>query len=120
MRKLVLFAVLIVALTGAIAAQTGPKAIKFAEFGDIRAVKLKKTIESFCYETKIGNQPQGYIINYGTSTAIKVRRKEIFLSTGCFRTYDPPRITWVDGPRHQRKIWTVLWLIPAGAEPPTP
>lgn len=93
--------------------------VKFADFGKISAVELKKTVDSFCAASKKDEGSQGYIIGYGSPAALKKRRNEIFLSSWCFRTYDPPRITWVDGPA-QPKIRTMFWIVPAGATPPVP
>jgi len=62
---------------------------------------------------------QGYVINYGTPAQIKARRAQITKAIS-FRNYDPSRITFVDGPDNSTGIETRFYLVPPGADNPTP
>ncbi|MEP6787874.1 MAG: hypothetical protein ABJB40_05550 [Acidobacteriota bacterium] len=95
-----------------------PLAYKFAEFGPARAATVGEKMKAFDVAVNADQTAQGYIINYGSRKAVRTRRD--FLMRGItFRKYDATRITFVDGP-FERKIRTVLWIVPAGAENPVP
>lgn len=98
--------------------QEQPKAYKFAEFGGISAKNLSTKVKTFYSELNRERTSQGYIINYGTAKSIRARRK-LILSKINFWYYDPPRVTFIDGP-WERKVRTVMWIVPSGAEAPAP
>lgn len=116
MRKLNLFALLIAAFTGAIAAQTGPKALKFAEFGYIKAKDLEQKMSDFRGALLRDTSNQGYIIIYGTPAEISARK--LILRSMPVIYDDPTRITFVDG--RGTRVRTILWIVPPGATPPSP
>jgi len=97
--------------------QSEPKAIKFAEFGPMSQAGVKARMHGFMEELYNGRNWQGYIITYGTPKAIAARRKQITNSI-TFLRLDPSRLTFVDG--FEKKVRTVMWIVPAGARPPTP
>ncbi len=101
-----------------------PEVIKFAEYTTLTKSKMSETMHEFHdYFLKNGDS-QLYVINYGTSTAIKQRLKLITQS-----------IYWRDGPLSEggmtfiyapmnpssrSKIRTVFWIVPPGADKPKP
>jgi hypothetical protein len=101
--------------------QEKPKAYKFAEFGVITAKGLSTKMQAFYSALKRGKTSQGCIINYGTTKAIRSRRKLFLSALSNIRLpdYDPPRVTFIDGP-WERKVHNVMWIVPNGAETPAP
>lgn len=95
-----------------------PGAYKFAEFGPIGAKAIAAKMASFYEFLKKESTAQGYVINYGSPKEIKARRAAIMKAI-TWRDYDGPRITFVDGP-FEKRIRTVMWIVPAGAGFPTP
>jgi len=72
----------------------------------------------------LGNEPnsQGSIINYGTEQEI-IRREALIRDHIRLRRFDAGRITFARGGATQRSdtnIWTVIWIVPPGAEFPKP
>ena len=121
----ILFLILIV--TGSIAfAQTEeniesretPKAFKVDEFEKATNGNVKMRMDSFYVELNNNPAAQGFIINYGNAKEIFKREKQIRNSI-TFRRHDDSRITLVRGGEREA-IKTVFWLVPPGAEPPTP
>jgi hypothetical protein len=98
--------------------QTKPQAHKFAAFQSIKSDALCEKVHAFYGAIQELPSAQGLIINYGRPAAIRGRRKGI---TQCinFLKYDGPRVTFIDGPV-EPKVRTVFWLVPTGAESPTP
>jgi hypothetical protein len=118
MRNRILIPAFILVFAGLAFSQAEPKAIKFAEFGPMSQAGVKAKVDAFVLELR--NQPsaQGYVILYGTPKAIRARRKQITNSMS-FLYQDPSRITFVDV-KSEKKVRTVMWIVPAGAKPPTP
>ena len=98
--------------------QETPKAIKFDEFEKASNGYVKMKMDAFFVELSNNPAAQGYIINYGTDREIAKREKQIRNSI-TFRRYDVSRITLVRG-GNREVIKTDLWLVPPGAESPTP
>jgi hypothetical protein len=95
-----------------------PSAYIFVEFGKVSKAVATNHIES--YFSKLNSEPdsQGYIINYGTDAGMKLREKRITENI-TFRKFDSPRITIVRG-GNVGKPRTEMWIVPPGAEDPTP
>ncbi len=89
------------------------------EFGVLKDDDVKARIDNLYIELNNSPSAQGYIINYGTDREIARREKQI-RDAIAFRNYDASRITFVRGANEGSGIRTVLWLVPAGATPPTP
>jgi hypothetical protein len=89
------------------------------EYGKLTNDDVKARIDGFY--TQLNNDPnaKGYIIIYGTPAQIKVARAQIMKAIA-FRKYDASRVTIVEGPPQGADVHVKLWLVPAGAEPPTP
>ena len=98
--------------------QETPKAIKLDEFEKATNGYVKMIMDTFYVELNNNPAAQGYIINYGTAREIIKREKQIKVSIA-FRKFDASRITFVRG-GYLKVIKTDLWLVPPGAEPPTP
>ena len=99
-----------------------PSSILVDEFGNLPNGGLRARFDTFLIA--LGNQPnaQGYIVNYGTNKEI-TRREQLIRNQLTFRKYDASRITFVRGganPNGESGVWTRLWVVPPGAEPPTP
>ena len=103
--------------TAPVAAPEGSKVID--EFGKATDDDVKARVDGFY--TQLNNNPnaQGYIINYGTPAQIKKRRAQIMKAIN-FRKYDKSRVTFVDGPDNGSGESTKFYLVPAGADKPTP
>lgn len=103
--------------TAPVAAKIGASVID--EFGKATDDDVKARVDGFY--TQLNNNPnaQGYIINYGTPAQIKKRRAQIMKAIN-FRKYDVSRVTFVDGPDNGTGESTKFYLVPAGADKPTP
>ena len=105
--------------TAGVAERIGPTPVD--EFGKLSNDDVKARIENF-YVTQLNNNPtaQGYIITYGTTKQIAAREKQIRDAIRFLRQ-DPSRVTFVQSVTDAGgDVRTVLWLVPAGATPPTP
>jgi len=91
------------------------------EFGKLPDDEVKARIDALY--TALGNEPnaQGYIINYGTDKEIAARERQIQKAIA-FRKYDPSRVTIVRGGANPNGagVWTKVWIVPPGADNPTP
>jgi len=96
-----------------------PALRKFDEFGLVRNNEIKVRYEKFLNKLIAENRSQGYIMNYGTNKAIAARERQLRNSSNWRCGYDCSRITYVKG-GSARRLKTVFWLVPEGAEPPTP
>ena len=100
----------------------GRQPVPFDEFGKLANDDVKARIQNLYVE--LGNNPnaQGYIINYGTDKEIAAREKQIQNAISFLRL-DANRLTMVRGganPRGESGAWSIVWIVPPGAEPPTP
>ena len=120
MHKIVFLALFImIALSSSIYAQNdAPKAYKFAEFGPTTSAKVLEKMKGFDEELNGLPTAQGYIMNFGSLKFIKVRKGLLFKGIA-FRKYDRSSITFVDA-RYRKKNLTIMWIVPEGAENPTP
>jgi hypothetical protein len=92
------------------------------QFGNLPNDEVRARLDAFF--VALGNNPgaQGYIINYGTDREIS-RREALIRDHIRLRRFDASRITLVRGganPRGETGVWTRLWLVPPGANNPTP
>ena len=94
------------------------KSFKFEQFGKVSVGRIKTYMEMFFKELKNNTTAQGYIINYGSDKGV-MKREKILRNHIVFRRFDTPRITFVRGGEESIVI-TELWIVPEGAEPPTP
>jgi len=105
--------------TGSIAEKPRPRL--FDEFGKLPDDEVKARIQNLYIE--LGNNPgaQGYIINYGTDKEITARERQIRKAID-FLKQDPSRITLVRGGANPNGagVWTKVWIVPPGADNPTP
>jgi hypothetical protein len=116
-RTTILIPAFILVLAGVAFAQPEPKAIKFAEFWTTSQKAVQATMDSYLEEFRKDPSAQGYIITYGSPKAIAARRKQITSSITSMP--EDLRLTFVDG-GFRRTVRTVVWIVPAGAKPPTP
>jgi len=92
---------------------------KVDEFGKLTNDEVKARVQNFYVELANNPSSQGYIINYGTPAQIAARRKQI-TNAITFLKLDPSRVTFVDGGDTGEGPKTKFWLVPPGANPPTP
>ena len=104
---------------------TSPKAEKFDEFGKVSNaewLKRMKILGKKLDEIKYGNL-QLFIINYGTEKDINVAESliEKYLFKNCRDCfgYSNVKITYLRG-NSTGKARRVFWIVPFGAETPTP
>lgn len=89
-------------------------------FGKLPDDEVKARMEALL--RTLGNDPtaQGYIINYGTDKEIAARERQIQKAI-VFLKMDANRIRMVRaGANPNGAIWTIVWVVPAGAEFPKP
>lgn len=98
--------------------QNKPEANKIAEFEMATDGYVKMMMDSYFIELSNNPASQGYIINYGLLRDL-ARRRTQFLKSIKFRNYDATRMTFVDS-GFRPKIKSELWIVPPGAENPTP
>lgn len=95
-----------------------PTAKIFAEIGMATNQKIKKLILELDNALRKEPAATGYIINYGK--ALDVAKRERQIRNGIdFRRYDADRIVIVNDGK-SKVLKTVFWIVPQGAEPPTP
>jgi len=98
-----------------------PEAVKFDEFGKATNGNVKMRMDAFYVELNNNPNATGYLINYGTPREIAKREKQLRDAIR-FRNYDATRITFVNGGNrgNGEVIKTLLFIVPAGSEPPKP
>jgi hypothetical protein len=98
---------------------TPPGAQLIDTYGKLPNDEVKAHIDTFF--TQLNNDPSshGYIIIYGTPAQIKAARAQIDKAIA-FRKYDRSRVTIVEGPPQGTDVQVKLYLVPAGADNPTP
>lgn len=91
---------------------------KFAEFEVLDQDAIIKKLKDF--DTKMMEEPAtiGYIINYGKASEVAEREKKLIESYR-IHCFGGPRLTFVNG-GNTGELKTVFWIVPPGAEPPTP
>jgi hypothetical protein len=106
--------------TAGINAPEGPR--KFDEYGNIKRNDEKARLDNFANELQANPGAQGYIIGYGgrrgragEAQARADRAKDYLVNS---RGIDAGRLVTVDG-GFREEATTELWIVPAGATPPT-
>lgn len=89
------------------------------EFGDIQNDDVRARVDNFYVELNNDPAAKGFIINYGTPAQIR-KRRALIENHIRFRKLDASRVTFVDGPDDGGGIRTRFWLVPDGADDPTP
>jgi len=95
-----------------------PVGSKIDEFGAAKPDEIKAKLDALFIALNNDPGAKGYIINYGTPKEIAARVKAINAAIK-FRKFDPSRITFVDGGAGSG-LSTQLWVVPQGADAPTP
>ncbi len=98
-----------------------PKPRLFDEYGSLTNGDFKARFQNLFVELGDDSWAQAYIINYGTDREIARREKQI-RDAITFLNLDAPRVTLVNGGANPRGkgVWTKVWIVPPGAENPTP
>ena len=94
----------------------------FDTFGPLPDDEVKARIQNLYVELGNNPQAQGYIINYGTDKEIANRERQIRKAI-TFLKLDPSRVTLVRGganPSGETGVFTRVWIVPPGADNPTP
>ena len=102
--------------TGVVA--PGPEAILIDQFGPLPNDEVRVRIDNLFI--RLQNEPNatGYIINYGPAGDV-TRRERLIRDHIRLRRYDASRVVIVNG-GEEAEIRTNIWLVPVGADPPTP
>jgi len=90
----------------------------FKDIGRAYKAVVAKAMSDLDKEARKLSGHQSYIINYGTPAQIAQREKWIRNAIP-FRRFDASRITLLNG-GNDGTVRTVFWLVPPGAENPTP
>ena len=95
-----------------------PKTKMLIEFGKVSNGEFKSIIDKLFIELQSNPTAQGYILIYGMSKQVAARER-LLRNQIVFRSQDGSRITFVRG-KAERIIRTQFWIVPDGAESPTP
>lgn len=103
--------------TGLVSGQE--ESTKIDEFGRLVDNDVKARVQNL-YIT-LNNNPNaiGYIINYGTPREIRNRERQIQKAID-FLGLDPSKVVIINGGDRRNGVETTFWLVPSGADPPTP
>ena len=102
--------------TGSIANSPQPEQVD--NFGAIKNDQLRSRLDDYFARLQSNPSAQGYIINYGPARDV-AKRETLMRNHIAFRGQDPSRFTFVRG-SEEPEVRTTLFLVPAGATPPTP
>jgi cell division protein FtsL len=126
MKKLSLILLFLIVMSSFVFAQKEEKgetsetsnAVKITEFGKVTNGYIKMELDNFYVELSNNPNGTGYIINFGSAREI-ARVEKLIRNQINFRRFDTQRFVMVNGGKAE-KLQTQFWLVPAGAEPPTP
>ena len=103
--------------TAGVSAPAGPEEVD--SFDNIPNDDVKARLDTFFTRVQSDPNAQGYIINYGTPREI-TRREKVIRDFIRFRRQDASRYVIVNGGDQGSGVRTRLFIVPAGATPPTP
>ncbi len=89
------------------------------EYGVLSNDDVKARVDNFYIQLNNNPNARGYVINYGTPAQVRRQRAQIVEAIR-FRGYDASRVTFIDGPDNGTGPSTKFYLVPAGADIPTP
>lgn len=92
------------------------------EFGNIPYEEVEARFDAFFIILREEPNAQAYIVNYGTNRQ-KSLRETHFRRRIAIRKFDASRFIFVRGganPKGEPGAMTRIWIVPAGAVPPTP
>jgi hypothetical protein len=131
MKSLCALFLIFVLLSSVVFAQTEekPKAYLFDEFGQISQKEVKQQTEKLRKKLQEPDSKNGglgaYLIFYSGDKQKSLRNMEILIRDVLFDNcrdcygFSGPRIVFVQGGKAEKQK-IQFWLVPAGAEPPTP
>jgi hypothetical protein len=91
------------------------------EFGQAPDDDVKARVDNFFIQLNAQPTAQGYIIIYGTPAQIAARRRQITRAINRPGSgHDMSRVTFIEGPDTGTGVSTKFYVVPAGAERPTP
>ena len=98
---------------------TVPVPFQVDEFGRLVPDDLRGRLDNYFVTLQNNPNAQGYIINYGPPREVAARER-LMRNHITFRNAPADRIVFVNGGDTGEGIKSNLWIVPAGAEPPTP
>lgn len=122
MKSILILAILSVCSLFTSAQEPKPTPRLYADLGPTTTEKIKRSMVEFYNLHCDDGKSDGYIFNYGTARAVKLRRTILLAginSVGRTCGHDSPRITFVDVVG-ETKVRTKFWIIPPGAVNPSP
>lgn len=93
-----------------------PKAELIEEFAAVPNGRVRLYLDIFFNTLQNNPSAEGYVLTYGARKDVG-RREKLFRNHIAFRRADSSRLKFVRGKGVEFK--TQLWIVPAGAEPPT-
>ena len=87
-------------------------------FGPLANDEVRARLDAYFVELQNDPSAQGYVINYGPAKQVTAREK-LIRNHIAFRKFDASRIVIVNG-GEEPEIRTRLFLVPQGADAPTP
>jgi hypothetical protein len=93
----------------------------FDRFGKLSDNEVKARIQNLYVSLEENPNSQGYIINYGTDKEIANRERQIRRAIN-FLKLNANHVTIVRGSENKNGtgVWTIVWIVPPGAEFPQP
>lgn len=96
-----------------------PDPVLKEQFGKLSNDDVRARLDAYFITLQNDPNSRGYIINYGPPKDVAAREK-LMKNHIAFRSFDPRRISFVNGGNRGAGVETSLWVVPAGATPPTP
>lgn len=96
-----------------------PKANKIDEFGEVSDRYFNWSLDNFLEKLRKVKTATGYVLNYGSDEEVSLRINKINKHFGCRDCLTDMRIVIMNGGTRET-LRTELWIVPEGAEPPTP
>lgn len=95
-----------------------PEAVKITEFGNVPNGQIRLELDNFFVHLQNDPSATGYIVNFGSAREV-ARVEKLIRSQIRLRRFDSSRVVFINGGKAD-ELLTQFWLVPAGAEPPTP
>ncbi len=95
-----------------------PEAVKITEFGKVTNGYIKMELDNLYVQLQNNPSATAYVINFGSAREV-ARVEKLIRNQIRLRRYDASRLVFINGGKAD-ELLTQFWIVPAGAEPPTP
>ncbi len=96
-----------------------PKAFITDNFGKLANDDVRARLDAYFVTLQNDPNATGYIVNYGPAKDV-AKLEKLMRNHVQFRNFDIRRLTFVNGGNTGEGLKTNLWIVPAGADSPTP